>query len=147
MVEKRKTYTAEFKHEAVRLSTEQGYGVAETARNLGLNVNMLRRWRRELNDTPNGAFPGHGRLTPEQEELHRLREENKRLRMERDILKNLLRRAVAALVGGETPVRRVSCRGGRSGRLLIGGRYHPVKKRGPGNLADWRVVTPAGDPG
>ena len=87
MTEKRKTYTAEFKHEAVRLSTEQGYGVAETARNLGLNVNMLRRWRRELNDTPQGAFPGYGRLTPEQEELHRLREENKRLRMERDMLK------------------------------------------------------------
>jgi len=87
MTEQRKTYTAEFKHEAVRLSTEQGYGVAETARNLGLNVNMLRRWRRELHDTPHGAFPGHGRLTPEQEELHRLREENKRLRMERDILK------------------------------------------------------------
>ena len=58
MTEKRKTYTAEFKHEAVRLSTEQGYGVAETARNLGLNVNMLRRWRRELNDTPQWAFPG-----------------------------------------------------------------------------------------
>ena len=71
----------------MRLSTEQGYGVAETTRNLGLNVNMLRRWRRELNDTPQGAFPGYGRLTPEQEELHRLREENKRLRMERDILK------------------------------------------------------------
>jgi len=87
MTEQRKTYTAEFKHEAVRLSTEQGYGVAETARNLGLNVHMLRRWRRELNDRPHGVFPGHGRLTPEPEELHRLREENKRLRMERDILK------------------------------------------------------------
>jgi transposase len=87
MTEKRKTYTAEFKHEAVRLRTAQGYGVAETARNLGLNVHMRRRWRRELHDTPHGACPGHGRLTPEQEELHRLREEHKRLRMERDIFK------------------------------------------------------------
>ena len=34
MTEKRKTYTAEFKQEAVRLVTEQRYGVAETARNL-----------------------------------------------------------------------------------------------------------------
>jgi transposase len=146
MVEKRKTYTTEFKREAVRLVTEHHYGVAEAARNLGINTNMLRRWRREFAANNHGAFPGKGRLAPEQEELHRLRAENKRLRMEREILKNLLRRAVAALVGGETPVRRVSCRGGRSGRLLIGGRYHPVKKRGPGNLADWRVVTPAGDP-
>jgi transposase len=43
MTEKRKTYTAEFKREAVRLVTAQRYGVAETARNLGINVNMLRR--------------------------------------------------------------------------------------------------------
>ena len=45
MTEKRKLYTAEFKREAVRLITEQRYGVAETARNLGINVNMLRRWK------------------------------------------------------------------------------------------------------
>jgi transposase-like protein len=47
MAEKRQTYTAECKREAVRLITEQRYGVAETARNLGLNVNMLRRWTQE----------------------------------------------------------------------------------------------------
>jgi transposase len=141
MTEKRKTSTAEFKHEAVRLSTEQGYGVAETARNLGLNVNMLRRWRRELNDTPHGAFPGHGRLTPEQEELHRLRDENKRLRMERDILKNRFVAPARHLwVEKLLPVgyRRSY---GRSDRLLIGG-SDPVKKHGPGNFADVRVVTP-----
>jgi transposase len=87
MTEKRKTYTAEFKHEAVRLVTEQGYGVSEAARNLGLNINMLRRWKRELSERANGAFPGKGHLPPAQEELHRLRDEVKRLRMERDILK------------------------------------------------------------
>jgi transposase len=146
MAEKRKVYSAEFKQEAVRLITEQRYGVAETARNLGVNVNMLRRWKQEYTAHTQAAFPGNGHLPLEQDELRQLRAEVKRLRMERDILKNLLRRAVASLVGGETPVRRISCRGGRSGRLLIGGRYHPVKKRGPGNLADWRVVTPAGDP-
>jgi transposase len=47
MTEKRKTYTVEFKREAVRLVPEQRYGVAETARNLGINVNMLRRWKQE----------------------------------------------------------------------------------------------------
>lgn len=87
MAEKRKTYTAEFKHAAVCLVTEQGYGVSEAARNLGLNVNMLRRWKRELTERANGAFPGKGHLSPEQEELHRLRDEVRRLRMERDILK------------------------------------------------------------
>jgi transposase len=73
MAEKRKTYTAEFKREAVRLVTEHHYGVAEAARNLGINTNMLRRWKREFADHNNGAFPGKGRLSPEQEELHRLR--------------------------------------------------------------------------
>jgi transposase len=146
MAEQRKTYTPEFKQEAVRLVTDQRYGMAEAARNLGINANMLRRWKRELTGRQHGACPWKGHVAPDQEELHRLRIEVKRLRMEREILKNSLRRAVASLVGGETPVRRVSCHGGRSGRLLIGGRYHPVKKRGPGNLADWRVVTPVGDP-
>jgi transposase len=90
MTEKRQTYTAEFKCEAVRLVTEHGYGVGEAARNLGLNANMLQRWKRELAARENGVFPGKGRLSADQEELHRLREENKRLRMERDILKKAL---------------------------------------------------------
>ena len=55
MAEKRKTYTAEFKREAVRLVTDQRYGVADTARNLGLNVTMLRRWKQEV--TPRLPFP------------------------------------------------------------------------------------------
>ena len=91
MAEKRQTYTPEFKQEAVRLMTEQRYGVAETARNLGINTNMLRRWKQEYSENPQTAFPGNGRLTPDQEELRRLRDENKRLKMEREILKKAMR--------------------------------------------------------
>ena len=76
--EKRQTDTAEVKREAVRLVTEPHYGVAEAARNLGLNPNRRRRWKRALADRDNGAFPGTGRLSPEQEELDRLRAENTR---------------------------------------------------------------------
>ena len=86
MAEKRPTYTAEFKHEAVRLVTVHGYGVAEAARNLGINAMMLGRWKREQEAREDSAFPGKGRLSPEHEELHRLREENQRLRLEREIL-------------------------------------------------------------
>ena len=85
MAEKRKSYTADFKREAVRLVTEQQYGVAAAARHLGINVNMLRRWQREVADSEQGAFPGKGRLSPAQEALHRLRAETKRRRMEREI--------------------------------------------------------------
>jgi transposase len=91
MAEKRKTYTAEFKHEAVRLVTEQRYGMAETARNLGINANMLRRWKQEYTAHTQAAFPGNGRYTPEQAELRQLRDEVKRLRMERDMLKKAMR--------------------------------------------------------
>lgn len=87
MTQKRKNYTAEFKCEAVRLVTEQGYSMSQAARNLDININMLRRWKHQLNEQGQDAFPGKGRLLPDQEELYQLREENKRLRMEREILK------------------------------------------------------------
>jgi transposase len=51
---KRRQYTAEFRHEAVRLITEQGYGVTEAARSLGINTNMLGRWKRQIEQQRNG---------------------------------------------------------------------------------------------
>ena len=48
---KRKKYSKEFKQDAVRLVTEQGYSVAESARNLGLNANMLARWKKETEES------------------------------------------------------------------------------------------------
>ena len=90
MAEKRRQYTEEFKREAIRLVTEQGYSVSETARNLGINAHMLGRWKREFDMQGSTAFPGHGRMASAQEELPRLRDENKRLRMERDILTKAL---------------------------------------------------------
>jgi len=46
---------------------------------------MLRRWKCEVEQTKPGAFPGHGRVSRDHEALQRLRDENTRLRMERDI--------------------------------------------------------------
>ncbi len=69
------------------LVTNQGYTAAEAARNLGIYVGILNRWRREQLIAPQNAFPGTGHRFPEVEELERLREENRRLRMEREILK------------------------------------------------------------
>jgi len=83
----RRTYAPEFKAEAVRLVTEQGYSVAEAARSLGISDNLIRNWRRALEAQGNHAFPGHGKLSPFEEENRRLRAENKRLLAERDILK------------------------------------------------------------
>lgn len=83
----RKKYSKEFKHDAIALVNEQGYSQAEAARNLGINPNMIGRWIKESENDDGYAFRGNGKLTPEQLELRNLREENKRLKMERDILK------------------------------------------------------------
>ena len=78
-----KTYTQEFKKEAVALVTDQGYSVAEAARSLGVNTNLLYKWKEQQEAQASGAALS----TDEREELKKLRAENKRLRMEKDILK------------------------------------------------------------
>ena len=83
----RRTFTREFKVEAVKLVTEQGRSFAEAAANLGIAENLLRKWNKDLDAEGDQAFPGKGNLPALEDELRRLRAENKRLQMERDILK------------------------------------------------------------
>ncbi len=64
MATEKKQYTAEFKKEAVRLVTEQGYKTTEAARNLGIHTSVLNRWKRQLVTEGKDAFPGKGHLTP-----------------------------------------------------------------------------------
>ena len=87
MANKRRTFTHEYKVEAVKLVTEQGYSIAEAARSLGIPENLLRSWKISFQTQGAQAFPGKGRPPALEEELRRLRADNKRLAMERDILK------------------------------------------------------------
>jgi transposase len=73
--------------DAVSLVIEQGYNRAEAARSLGINANMLGRWVREHQTGDGQSFRGNGKLTPEQEEVRKLKAQVKRLQMEKDILK------------------------------------------------------------
>ena len=82
MKKKRKQYTQEFKEEAVKLITEQGYQATEAARNLGINISVLRRWKNEIE----GA-ESCGTDAALKAELKSLRKEVRRLKMERKILK------------------------------------------------------------
>ena len=84
---KRRQYTKEFKQEAVELVTRQQYTITQAASSLGINSAMLARWRREYQTREQNAFPGTGHQPAHLEELNRLREENRRLRLEREILK------------------------------------------------------------
>jgi transposase-like protein len=78
---KRRVYTQEFKAETVAPVEKHEQPVSRTAADLGINENMLRRWvqsAREAAGTGSRPFPGHGR--PRDEELIRLRKENKALK-------------------------------------------------------------------
>jgi transposase len=87
MAKPRRTFTPEFKAQAVKLVTEQGRSVAEVARDLDLGESLLRSWKDALAASGASAFPGHGNPPALEEELRRLRAENKRLLMEREVLK------------------------------------------------------------
>ena len=87
MTSKRRTYTREFKVEAVRLVTENGCSFREAAESLGVSTNAVRTWRKQLENEADNAFPGKGKISSRDEQLRRLQKENRRLRMERDILK------------------------------------------------------------
>lgn len=84
---KRRSYSREFKVQAVKMVTEQGLSVSEVSRDLGVCATVIRNWKKKLAEEGDQSFPGNGRLPADQEELRRLREENRQLRMERDILK------------------------------------------------------------
>ena len=65
----------------------QGYSRVEAARSLDIHNAVLSRWVREHIEEGGDAFRGKGKLRADQEELRQLREENKRLKMEKEILK------------------------------------------------------------
>jgi transposase len=85
-----KTYTAEFKREAVRLAQTSGKPIAQVARELGISDTSIHQWLKELSEHGSEAFPGSGHQTAQEEELRRLKRELDRVQKERDILKKTL---------------------------------------------------------
>ena len=82
----RRKFTREFKISAVNLVNQQGYTVAEAAKSLGVDPNSIRDWVRKLGGEEDGAAAPNGEASL-RAEVQRLRKENARLVMERDILK------------------------------------------------------------
>ncbi len=79
----RRQYTEDFKRDAVALVTEQGYKISEAARSLGINDNLLRRWKNELSHQTDEQSVSED----EKQELKQLRKRVRELEMEKDILK------------------------------------------------------------
>jgi transposase len=86
-MDRRRTFSREFKLEAVRLVRERGVTAAQAARDLDIHPNLLRNWVKAFSADPRHAFPGQGQMKPEQLEIERLRREVIKLKAERDILK------------------------------------------------------------
>jgi transposase len=86
----RKQYTREFKLEAIQLVEKSGRSASQLERDLDIGRGSLWRWKREFVADGEDAFPGHGRLTPEQDRLRQLEREIEVLRQERDILKKAI---------------------------------------------------------
>jgi len=87
MTTTRRSYTREFKLEAVGLLETSGKSASQLERELGIGDGCLSSWKRAFAEEGKHAFPGHGRLKPDQERIRQLERENQILRQERDILK------------------------------------------------------------
>ena len=90
MAKQQKTYTKEFKLEAVQLLKSSGKPMSEIPRELGISDSALYHWSKQLADEGEQAFPGSWHQTPQEEELRRLNRELEITRQERDILKKVV---------------------------------------------------------
>lgn len=84
---KKRKFTQQFKDDAVKLVTEQGYSSNEVSRRLGINRSNVNRWVREHRDALENPSPKSGSPRDLEAEIKKLQKENKRLLMEREILK------------------------------------------------------------
>ena len=90
MPKEQRTFTKEFKLEAVQLVQRSGKSQAQIAHDLGIADSTLHHWCKEFTEQGSQAFPGSGHQTPQEEELRRLKRELEVTRQERDILKKAL---------------------------------------------------------
>ena len=85
----RRRFTREFKLEAVRQVVGECRTQKSVADELGINVNLLGRWVKQLRSDPEQAFPGLGKLKERDKEIEDLRRENARLKGELSFLKKV----------------------------------------------------------
>jgi transposase len=83
-------YDREFKVEAIRMASEEGSTAVEVERRVGISVGIISRWKKQLRDKGDEAFPGPGHLSDRDEEVRSLRRELGRVSRERDILKKAI---------------------------------------------------------
>src|SRR6266568_1616305 len=90
MQKTQRTFTREFKMEAVQLVQASKKPLAQIARDLGIADSTLHHWRKLFSEQGEQSFPGSGHQTPQEEEIRHLKRENELLRQERDVLKKAI---------------------------------------------------------
>jgi transposase len=145
---KRRRFSAEYKAETVQLVQRSGKSIGQMALELGIGETALRRWVEQA-EVEAGGGPEGALKRSEREELVELRRENRRLRLEREILKNCrMPRAAASPARPETvETARVGTWARSNGRTLFGDVGNPLKNMVSGWIAHLIVVTLDGDPG
>ncbi len=86
----KKVYTKEFKLGAARMVVVEKEKASKVAADLGVSNSALVKWIRDYKKHGSGAFPGKGLLAPADDELKQLQRDNRRLTMERDLLKKTI---------------------------------------------------------
>ena len=84
---KNRTYASDFKKEAIRLYETTEKSQTEIEKELGITPSLLSKWVKQNRQEEEQAFPGNGNLAEKDAEIKRLREENRILKQEREILK------------------------------------------------------------
>ena len=82
----RRTFSEEYKQQVLELIRSGEKSIAQTCRDLDLTETAVRRWIKQ-DQSANGPMTQNSLSESDQQELLRLRTENKRLKTERDILK------------------------------------------------------------
>ncbi len=90
MQKTQRTFTREFKVEAVQLAKSSEKPLTQIARDLGIADSTLHHWCKQFSEHGEQAFPGSGHQSPQEEEIRHLKRENDLLRQERDILKKAI---------------------------------------------------------
>jgi transposase len=90
MQKTQRTFTKEFKQEAVQLVQSSGKSQTQIARDLGIADSTLHHWCKLFSQQGEQAFPGSGHQSPQEEEIRHLKRENELLRQERDSLKKAI---------------------------------------------------------
>ncbi|KAA0257087.1 transposase [Deferribacter autotrophicus] len=90
MIKSRRSYSKEFKLEAVQLTLNSDKSVKEIASDLGISYQLLCKWRSAYKSDNEECFPGKGNLKPSEKEYHELRKKVLDLEEEREILKKAL---------------------------------------------------------